>query len=133
VEWSVEQLLMLPAGATALSDRLASARDSSALQLALPHILTFYQRDPEWPRAELANSYLWTLEQLAMGSRGGEDDLTAFHELAQAVLSVGAGSIEYERLADAAELLSSDIASYHTVGWALDLLDLMSVYPCSRP
>jgi hypothetical protein len=132
-EWSVEGLLALPGAAGALADRLASARDSVPLQLALPHVLTFYQRDPEWPRAELASAYLWTLEQLAMGSRGGEDDLTAFHELAQAVLSVGTRSAEYERLVEAAELLSGDAASYRSVGWALDLLDLMVVYPCPLP
>ena len=132
-EWSVEELLALPAGAAMLAGRLASARDSATLQLALPHVIAFYQRDAEWPRAELAAAYLWTLEQLAMGSRGGVDDLAAFHELAQAVLSVGAGVAEYERLTDSAELLSDDAASYHSVGWALDLLDLMVVHPCPRP
>lgn len=132
-EWSIEGLLQLPGGATALAERLASARDSTALQLALPHIISFYQCDPEWPRAELASAYLWTLELLAIGSRGGEDDLVAFHELAQAVLSVGAGSAEYERLVNAAELLSGDAASYHSVGWSLDLLDVMVVCPCPRP
>lgn len=131
-EWSVEELLELTAGASALADRLASARDSSTLQLALPHILTFYQRDAEWPRAELHAAYLWTLEQLAMGSRGGEDDLSAFNDLAQAVLAVGAASSDYDRLVDSAELIADDGASYQAVGWALDLLDMMVIYPCPR-
>jgi hypothetical protein len=131
-EWSVEELLSTPGGPVALSARLASARDSAALQYALPHILTFYQRDAGWPRAELAEAYVWTLEQLAVGSHGGEDDLSAFHELAQAILSLGAGGSQYERLVDAAGLLATGASSYQGVTWGLDLLDLLVVYPCPR-
>jgi hypothetical protein len=130
LEWSVEDLLAVPHAVDRLSGLLVSSGGSATVQNALPHLLTFFERDTRWPRPEFASVYTVALEVLAIGSEGGDDDVRVYARLAEAVLELGVNSKAYDDLIAGARHLLNSFTSPGRVQWGLQLVEATVVYPC---
>lgn len=133
VEWRVEDLLESPVTASQLEDLLQAQwnpRAEEVLHNALPHFLAFFQKDIQWPRRQFLNIYGILLDMLVMSTEGGDDDLTIFNELLQAFLTLGVDKGQYNEYIDFAKELWGRYASIAKLDWALDLADLLVIYPC---
>jgi hypothetical protein len=133
VEWGLEDFLNDSRGPTEFGRRLNAATASEPVRLALPHLLEFFETDANWPRREFAPIYRSMIELLVFTSGIGDEDLTVFHQLVQAMLSFGGGSESYLELVGYAQDLLRDYAARSRIDWALDMLDLLLSSECPAP
>ncbi len=133
VEWKVDDLLESPGAIGKLEEFLQAPPHAAAedvLYNALPHLLAFFQRDEKWPRRQFLNVYAIILDLLVMSTEGGDDDLIIFNDLLQALLTLGVGRDKYKDSIGYAVELWNKYASPAKLDWALDLADLLIIYPC---
>lgn len=133
VEWKVNDLIESPEAIGQLRELLQAPRESKAddvLYNALPHLLAFFQNDEHWPRREFIDIYSIILDLLVMSTEGGNDDLVIFNDLIQALLALGVDQGKYNEFISYAEELWNRFASPAKLDWALDLADLLIIYPC---
>lgn len=97
---------------------------------ALPHIMTFLQKDSEFPRREFKNVYENIVNLLVLGTEGGDDDLAFFNDIASSLLSLGISPSMYQDLLDYACEMWKKYASPSKVDWVLDFLDLLMISAC---
>jgi hypothetical protein len=132
-EWAFDNFLNDDRGPTEFARRLSAGCASEPVKLALPHLLDFFQSDPSWPRRELAPVYQSMVEILVFTAGIGDEDLTVFHQLAEAVLSLGDGVHSYATLVGYAQDLLRDYSAATRIDWALDMLDLFIAAECPAP
>lgn len=129
-EWSVDDLLALPNALERLTELLGAAIDDTTVQNALPHVVAFFERDVLWPRPELAPAYSMTLDLLAAGSAGGEDDVRVYVRLVEGVLELGLGKQEYAALLSDFKGLLLEAPSPGHILWGLEALEATIAHPC---
>jgi hypothetical protein len=123
-EWEFEEFLNDERAPAEFAERLRDAVANETAHLALPHLLEFFQGDPNWPRRELAPIYHAMTEVLVFTSGIGDEDLAVFHQLVEALLSSGQGERTYAELLQYASDLLRDYSAPKRIDWALDMLDL---------
>ena len=132
-ETSLPSILSREEGLADLVSYLSYSRSEEAereLYLALPHLLSFFQKDELWPRSELLLVYENILMLLAISTEGGDADLSLFNSLAEALLGLGVNKNSYRQLLSDAGDIWELYASPAKLDWILDFLDLLFVYPC---
>lgn len=132
-QWDVEELLDAPGALRSFVDGLMggeSVKVEAAIRTALPHLIAFVQRDPEWPRRDLLPLYESLLFLLATTDRGGRDELNLFNELLSALLSIGVTEERYWEVVGWGTELWERFSGLKNVDWVLDLLDLFASFPC---
>jgi hypothetical protein len=130
-QWDPRELLARDEVAL-LADSLIEARDAGAentLQHALPHLLSFFQDDPDWPRRDFLPVYDSLTFLLAATDTGGQDELSLFNDLMEATLRLGATESRYAELTGWAMELWQRFEAMRNFDWALDLLDILAGYP----
>ena len=132
-EWLISDLSGSPGSSQRLAKKLTEMGNVEVVQDALPHLLSFLQRDDAWPRREFVSVYVAMMEVLALTSTGSEDDLTEFYELSEAVLSFGPNARLYADFVEQARYLLTKVDSLARVPWGLDVMDLMFIHPCPQP
>lgn len=134
-EWVVADLLDEP-GAIAQFLSLQAAVSEKAketLQNAFPHLLSSFQKDPDFPRREFLPLYTNILETLAIGispTGAGDPHLTLFNELVAILLALGVDARQYTDLIDYALELWKYYQAPSTIDWGLDLINVFVVHPC---
>lgn len=132
-EWTIDEFLDDPRGPAQFGRRLTDSCTAESLRLALPHLLEFFQGDPKWPRLECTAVYKAMMDVLVFTSAIGDEDLTVFHQLAEALLSLGSGMQPYAELVGYAQDLLQGYSAPTRIDWALDMLDLFLAAPCPSP
>jgi hypothetical protein len=132
-EWRLEEFLNDGRAPSEFAERLRDASAHETTHLALPHLLEFFEGDPNWPRRELAPVYRIMTELLVFTSGIGDEDLAVFHQLVEALLSLGQGEQTYAELLQYASDLLRDYSAPKRIDWALDMLDLFMGAECPRP
>jgi hypothetical protein len=134
-EWVVTDLLDEP-GAIAqflsLQNTIA-AKANETLQNAFPHLLSSFQKDPDFPRREFLPLYTAILDTLVFGiipTGAGDSHLTLFNELVAILLALGVHAQQYTDLIDYALELWKHYQAPSTIDWGLDLINVFVVYPC---
>jgi hypothetical protein len=129
-EWRVDDFLAQATAVQTLGDLLRSSGGGSTLQLALPHLLAFFQRDPLWPRPELVPLYTAMMDVLAIGTLGAEDDVRVFVRLAEAVLELGITAKTYAEIMLGGRHLLADYPAPNRVQFGIELLETAVTHPC---
>ncbi|MGG3471334.1 protein DpdD [Neobacillus pocheonensis] len=133
-EWSVEELLAEKAGIANFKQKLEDCiNDQYTLEnlyYSYPHILEFFKNDPAWPRKECKMIYLTLMELLTLSEDIGEMELSIYQDLLTALLSVGLTRKEYEDVVSSAIDLWKMSSSYTNLNWAIDVIEVLIVYPC---
>lgn len=134
-EWVVTDLLNEP-GAIAqflnLQNTIA-AKAKDALQNAFPHLLSSFQKDPEFPRREFLPLYTAILDILFFGiirTGAGDPHLTLFNGLVTILLVLGVDARQYADLIDYALELWENYQAPSTIDWGLDLINVFVIHPC---
>jgi hypothetical protein len=97
----------------AQSDNLASERTAQAL----PLLVAWLQRDPNFPRAPMAPIYAGLLTLFALGSARGSGTYESSQILVSALLSAGLDVKAYQALIVDVEELVPLHGSYDSLGW----------------
>lgn len=136
-EWDVAHLLDEP-GAIAqflsLQNSVA-AKAQETLQDTFPHLLSSFQKAPNFPRREFLPIYTAILDTLVFGivpAGAGEQHFTLFNELVTILLTLGVDSQQYTNLLDYALELWSYYQASNTVDWGLDVINIFVVHPCAE-
>lgn len=132
-EWKIERAIEQQAQIDELVDKLSSCPNEAETTLydALPYLLEFFVRqDDHFPRRTGAKIYIILSDLLTISSRGGDDDLTLFNEVAVALLSLGMDESNYGEMLTSAGDFWRRYASPSKVDWILDFLDSLILYPC---
>ncbi|WP_208343845.1 protein DpdD [Aetokthonos hydrillicola] len=132
-EWDVSILLTQPRAVVEFGELLdkVGSKAESVLHNALPYLLAFFQKDEEFPRGEFLTLYHSLLELLVLSTEGGDADLVLFNDLAIALFKLGLDATKYIEILDYALELWKRFAAPKKVDWALDLLDVLILYPCA--
>jgi hypothetical protein len=131
-EWGLEELRNDPAAVNRLADgiRYPTAGAEDVVRESLPHLLAFFQKDDRWPANEFREVYLAMTDQLYLSTRGGDDDLTLFNELFDALLRIGLKEEEYRALVDQALELWRKYQSAELSDWLVNLLAVLTRQRC---
>lgn len=131
-EWKATDVLDQPGGVKQLTELIVSchAVAESTLHDSLPFLLRTFQQDDVWPRREFQEIYAALLDVLALTTNGGDDDLSIFNDLVDALLELGIGEKKYEEVLGYAEDLWKQYASPSKVDWILEFIDYLVQYPC---
>lgn len=137
-EWKVEDMFQNDDDLQRFRQALRRCYDhktqKEALQNAFPHLLDSFRQDPEWPRREYRQVYLEFLQILAFTSNLGENDLTIFNVLSEALLFNGLNYAEYQSVVDYAKLMwDQGNGSVVVLDWALELGEILSLSVCPAP
>ena len=136
VQWTVESLLETPGTVAAITDGLLARRSpeqDALVRDAVPHLLAFMLRDPEWPRRGFLPVYEAVLLLLAMTEEGGEDELTLFNDVFAALLTLGIDAGRYSTAVGYAVELWNRFRAPRRIDWGLDLLDLLALFHAPAP
>jgi len=130
-EWSVGQQVGDPATAAGLANRLLAAPEGVAaerLAEALPVVIGWLRRDPEFPRASLRPLYdaAWTL--VVLGVRRGQGELEASAALFDGLLACGLPPNRYRELLQDALDLAGD-PGRRSAYWLLGLVESSIEHP----
>jgi len=134
-EWVVTDLLNEP-GAIAQFLTLQNAvavKAEDALQNAFPHLLSSFQKDPDFPRREFLPLYTAVLDTLVFSiipTGAGDPHLTLFNELVTILLVLGVDTRQYADLIDYALELWEHYQAPSTIDWGLDLINVFVMHPC---
>lgn len=135
-EWDVAHLLDEP-GAIAQFLSLqnsVTAKAPEILQNAFPHLLSSFQKDPNFPRREFLPLYATILDTLVFGivpTGAGEQHFTLFNELVTILLTLGVDAQQYNDLLDYALDLWTYYQAPSTIDWGLDVVNIFVVHPCA--
>jgi len=129
-EWSIPALVDAVGAVNDVAARLTAQGEAPPVQDALPYLIAFLKRDDSWPRSAFVPIYKAVLDVIALGSLGVEDDLALYYEVLAAILATGVSESAYGELLELTQFLLTKNDSLARVTWALDVLDLMVVYPC---
>jgi hypothetical protein len=131
-EWSVEEFAQSDA-AEFLAQKLGGNRSQAAervLRDALPHILSFFERDIEWPNYRFRGIYRSLIDLLIFSTEGGRADLTVFNDLLDGVLVHGVNEADYVELVYYCKDLWKRVAAPTTVDWGIEVAELLISHPC---
>lgn len=134
-EWDVAHLLD-ETGAIAQFLSLQNsivAKAPETLQDAFPHLLSSFQKDPNFPRREFLPLYTAILDTLVFGivpTGAGDQHLTLFNELVTILLTLGVDTQQYTNLLDYALDLWDCYQAPSTVDWGLDTVNIFILHPC---
>ena len=132
-EWSVEELLERPNAVLMLTEVLAGAKTSTTLRNALPHLLTFWERDVESPRRELAPVYQTMFDLLTLDTEGADEDFQLAYDLLSLLLKFGPTASEYQSLVENVMYLLTTFSALNRIDWSLDVLDLLVAHHAPLP
>jgi hypothetical protein len=134
-EWSVAEFLAQPGAAERFAVQLEGSRSQAAehvLRDCLPHLLTFFQKDPSWPNPVLKAVYRRFLDLLFFSTEGGRADLVVWNELFNAALTLGVSRADaYGELVAYLKELWAKFGAPTTLDWAIDALGLLVTHPCA--
>jgi hypothetical protein len=129
-EWTVDDLLALPSAVARMAGLLGDSMDNATVQNALPHVVAFFERDALWPRPELGRAYAMTLDLLALGSAGAEDDVRVYARLFDGVLELGVPKTIYNSFISGLRGLLIEAPSPGHILWGLEALEATVAHPC---
>jgi hypothetical protein len=90
---------------------------------ALPYLVAWLQRDPEFPRVGMVSVYSNVLTLFALGSARGSATYQSSQVLVSALLAVGLDAKSYRALIADIEELSGDGFGVEMVYWALEIVE----------
>ncbi|UWU92951.1 protein DpdD [Bradyrhizobium sp. CB1015] len=132
-EWSIGDAEADPANVARLRAALAKVEEGTiagdrAID-ALPLMVAWLQRDPDFPRASFQPIYSMLLTMFAIGSRRGRPIYESTGLLTKALLSVGLATDVYkDLLGDVSELMGSGLGA-ESVYWLLDIVEETLRFP----
>lgn len=134
-EWIVTDLLNEPGAIAQFLSLQATvaAKAKETLENAFPHLLSSFQKDPDFPRREFLPLYTAILDTLVFGivpTGAGDPHLTLFNELVTILLALGVDVQQYVDLIDYALELWEHYRAPSTIDWGLDLINVFVVHPC---
>jgi hypothetical protein len=135
-EWVVADLLDKPEAIAQFLNlqAIVSEKAKDTLQNAFPHILSSFQKDPDFPRSEFQPLYTAILDTLVLGiipTGAGDSHLVLFNDLVTVLLGMGVSSRQYADLMDYALELWDYYQAPSTIDWGLDLINVFVVHPCA--
>jgi hypothetical protein len=135
-EWDVAHLLDEPGEIAQFLSLQSSvtAKVPEILQDAFPHLLSSFQKDPNFPRREFLPLYAAILDTLVFGivpTGAGEQHFTLFNELVTILLNLGVNAQQCNDLLDYALDLWSYYQAPSTIDWGLDVVNIFVLHPCA--
>lgn len=126
-EWRADTSIVDPTEIQALvtalnqvqSDDLAAERTTQAL----PYLVAWLQRDPEFPRTALSSIYTELLTLFALGSARGAITYESSQVLIGAVLNVGTDQKAYSNLIADIEEIAGDGFGADMIYWILEIVE----------
>lgn len=126
-EWSVQTAAADPIHVQALlssiegaqNDELASERSTTAL----PYLVAWLKKDPEFPRAVFRPIYSVVLTLFVMSATRGRQTYASSQVLIQALLASGLSAAEYRELIADVEELSGESAGVEMAFWLLEIIE----------
>lgn len=126
-EWEIETSIGDPIAVEALtsalnrtqSNELAAERTTQAL----PYLVAWLQRDPEYPRAALFPIYSALLTLVALGSARGNSTYESSQILIEALLSAGVDQKTYQELIADVEEIAGDGFGVNMIYWILEIVE----------
>jgi hypothetical protein len=116
-----------PAHAIALAEALDAAPEDAVggarLLDGLPHLVAWFQRDPEFPRASSAKAYEATLRRLVLGERFSTPMLDSAGVLARALLAIGISRTDYGALLIDLLGLAGEAAGSRSAYWLIEMIE----------
>lgn len=131
--WSLEPLLDADQ-VQVLEDKLNAATTGESakrrLMSAMPHLLRYFERDPDFPRPHLRSIYDQLRSLLAYeGSTASKSEWAVYADWCRVVLELGLTPSGYSDLLDETEELWKNRLAPSNLDPALDLLDVLLLYP----
>ena len=128
-QWPSEGQLSGTKNATDFLERLKLVEKSEdgirRLADNLQSMVTWVKEDPEFPREEAIPVYLFFLELYALSERITTERLDSYSELAGCVLTCAINPDQYKQLLDSAMILVSSVEARKSVGWMIDLVEVV--------
>ena len=126
-EWSIEDATSDPVAVQALasaldraqSDKLAAERTAQAL----PFLVAWLQRDPDFPRAAMTPIYGSLLTLFALGPARGNGTYESSQVLVRALLNTGTNTQAYKALIADIEELAGEGFGVEMVYWILEIIE----------
>lgn len=126
-EWSIEDATSDPVAVQALasaldraqSDKLAAERTAQAL----PFLVAWLQRDPDFPRAAMTPIYGSLLTLFALGPARGSGTYESSQILVRALLNTGTNTQAYKALIADIEELAGEGFGVEMVYWILEIIE----------
>jgi len=116
-----------PVEITGLAESLNEVRDeppaSDRLMEGLPHLVSWLQRDPEFPRTVGYIVYEAALDRLMLSGRAAAPMLDSAGVLARAMLAIGPQPTAYARLLSDLLEFSGQGAGLRTAYWLIELIE----------
>lgn len=134
MEWSMDDFLEEPDGVERFCDLLSTGVKEAPdfFQQQFAHIYEFAIND-SIINVKLRPLYRTLLEFLVCAETVSESDLTLSQELVQSLFDVGVSSDQYDEILVGVELLWSVKRSFKSLNWALDMAEILAIYPSPKP
>lgn len=131
-EWPIAKHLQTPKDVEELVTALNHAWENSDQRLnsSLPHLVTWIQKDEQWPNTNYRDLYQSILELLILSNERSSSVLGAAVTLLHGFLSLGQNSHDYRKLIHDLGSLVPEVASIKNIDWLLDLAETTVTYPC---
>jgi len=134
-EWDLDDLLSLPdigmRFSRALEQTTLERTGKQRLHHALPHLIGFFEADPDFPRIGFRAVYERIRMELSYECEAGTgSDFSIFGELCEAELTLGAQPSDYHAMLEEARSLWENFASPSNLRPMLDILDKLMYFAC---
>lgn len=133
-EWPIDTMLNPDFAMDKFIGQLYACYDDEhkkeSLYLSFPHILSFFQKDQEWPRREFQNIYVTLLEMLSLNEEKGDVELSLFQDLLEALLQMGVSKEKYIELLEMWKMTWSETVSYNNLENGISVLEILLAHSC---
>ena len=133
-EWNIADLVTkhgaIQQFRTLLGTASGQPETEQILANALPHLLSAFQNDEQYPRREFSSIYAFLLDLIAVTTSGGDPDLVLFNELANTLFSLGTNQETYNEIVGFSLDLWEQYSSPAKVDWILDFINVLIIQPC---
>lgn len=100
------------------------------LNLALPHLMKFFQRDEQWPRLQLKDVYENIRVLLTLNAEGNDSVLACYTVICEALMELGMDVNAYRTMLSDTWDIWQSILSPHRLDWILDYCDILFIFQC---
>jgi hypothetical protein len=135
IRWDVEEYVQDPVAADELSDLLGNIATMPMANTGIlfPELFRAFLAEHEHPSPALKSVYTILLTMIVLAEAVSEGDLELGTQLVEALVSIGLSDSDYRTLTkDLLELMDRQSA-VSTLPWALDIAEILAVYPSPDP
>jgi hypothetical protein len=132
--WSVEDLANDPAKVSEIANVLGNAIGTATdlVKAAFPYLFQAFISDAEHPVLAYKPLYSTLVTLIALSEQSSQDNLELARQLTENLLAVGITVRDYDALIlDLGDLLDRQ-RSYANLSWALDVTEVLSIYPSAN-